>query len=477
MRARVFQLSQLPHTLLCLLHVSFAFAQIQQALSLNSVASFSSSTIPSSALFGLPSSPQLTVSVAICSSQASSARFFLTNTTSGVIPGPGGGTDVFEIPINHGYGQWFGSASGGGLLSVQDLQQGSFQVTVSDTGTTYDILDRLPVFGDATANQAIIFSPAFYPASTEQPTYPNYTLPPANLSISDNPPAIPTFNLVIGPTSSQLSSFPQTACALLNTSSTGSIISNGLWLRDIDGWRSQWLVDGFSPSTNYTAYVIQDQVKVSGPIYFATKSAGFPCPLVHSLPYCPSTAYAVPLPPPQAPALSYDASSLPSTISTPLFQYMTNFTTMLLTFACGRDLYSPLQTCADCQREYRSWLCAVSFPRCSEPAGTSTPPPPGSKPQAPFSALRPQPSGSNPRNQFFPNVSYTYTSLLPCLETCNAVDRACPYFLGIKCPVPQFNADASYGVGLVDSGEAGVTGQGITGVAQDRWGNVWCNAG
>ncbi|KIJ19438.1 hypothetical protein PAXINDRAFT_42878, partial [Paxillus involutus ATCC 200175] len=213
-------------------------------------------------------------------------------------------------------------------------------------GTAYDILDRLPVFGDATANQAIIFSPAFYPASTEQPTYPNYTLPPANLSIPDNPPSVPTFNLVIGLTSSQLSSLPQTACALLNTSSTGSIISNGLWLRDIDGWRSQWLVDGFSPSTNYTAYVIQDQLKVSGPIYFATKSAGFPCSLVHSLPYCPSTAYAVPLPPPQAPALSYDASSLPSTISIPLLQYMTNFTTMLLTFACGRDLYSPLQTCA-----------------------------------------------------------------------------------------------------------------------------------
>ncbi|KAF8840262.1 hypothetical protein BDN67DRAFT_968749 [Paxillus ammoniavirescens] len=477
MRARVFQLSQLPHTLLCLLHASLAFAQTQQALSLNSVTSFSSSTIPSSALFGLPTSSQLTVSVAICSSQASSTRFFVTNSTSDVVPGPGGGTDVFEISLNNGYGQWLGSAPSGGFLSVQDLQQGSFQVSVSDNGTAYDILDRLPVFGDATANQAIIFSPPFYPASTEQPTYPNYTLPPANLSIPDNPPSVPTFDLVIGPTSSQLSSLPQTACALLNPSSTGSIISNSLWLRDVDGWRSQWLVDGFSPSTNYTAYVIQDQLKVSGPIYFATKSAGFPCPLVHSLPYCPSTAYAVPLPPPQAPALSYDASSLPSTISTPLLQYMTNFTTMLLTFACGRDLYSPLQTCADCQREYRSWLCAVSFPRCSEPAGTTTPPPPGTKPQAPFSALRPQPSGSTSRNQFFPNVSYAYTSLLPCLETCNAVDRACPYFLGIKCPVPQFNADASYGVGLVDSGEAGVTGQGMTGVAQDRWGNVWCNAG
>ncbi|KAF9236792.1 stretch-activated cation channel Mid1 [Melanogaster broomeanus] len=473
MRVRVFQLCHLSETLLCLLHVSLALAQAQQALPLNSVTSFSSSTSPS--LFGLPSSSQLTVSVAICSSQALSARFFLTNSTSGINPGPGGGSDVFEIPLNTGYGQWSGSAPVGGLMSVQDLQ-GSFEVSVSDDGTTYGILDQLPQLGDTTANQAILFSHAFYPPTIEQPSYPNYTLPPANLSTPDGPPSTPTFNLVIGPTSSQLSSLPQTACTLLNTSSTGSIISNDLWLRDNDGWRSQWLVDGLSPSTNYTAYVIQDQLKVSGPIYFATKSAGFPCPLVHSLPYCPSTAYAVPLPQPPTPALAYDATSLPSTISTPLLQYMTNFTTMLLTFACGRDLYSPLQTCADCQRQYRSWLCTVSFPRCSEPAPTSTTSSPGNNVQSPFSALQPQASGSTPRNPFFPKPSYAYTSLLPCLETCNAVDRACPYSLGIKCPIPQFNADASYGVGFIDNGEVGVTGQGSTGVAQDTWGNVWCNA-
>ncbi|KAI6029862.1 stretch-activated cation channel Mid1 [Pisolithus microcarpus] len=87
---------------------------------------------------------------------------------------------------------------------------------------------------------------------------------------------------------------------------------------------------------------------------------------------------------------------------------MTNFMTMLLTFGCGRDLYSPLRTRSDCQREYRSWLCSVSFPRCSEPSS-------GSNVQAPFSALRPQPSGVSPRNPVFPVVNYTYDSLLPCM--------------------------------------------------------------
>ncbi|KAI6097160.1 stretch-activated Ca2+-permeable channel component-domain-containing protein [Pisolithus sp. B1] len=192
----------------------------------------------------------------------------------------------------------------------------------------------------------------------------------------------------------------------------------------------------------------------------------FQCPIVHSLPYCPSTVYAVPLPPPQRPALAYDPTSLPTNISDPLLQYMTNFTTMLLTFGCGRDLYSPLQTCSDYQCEYRSWLCGVSFPRCSKPSPMSSESSSGSNAQAPFSALQPQPSGVSPRNPFFPVVNYTYTSLLPCLEVCHADDRACPYFLGISCP---------YGVGLINSGGPGVVGQGTTEVAQDRWCNAWCN--
>lgn len=135
------------------------------------------------------------------------------------------------------------------------------------------MLDQVPLLGDTTANQAVLFSHVFLPIPIEQPSFPNYTLLPANLSAPDIPSPLPNFTLVIAPTSAQLSSLPRTACALLNTSSsTGSIVSNDPWLRSSEGWRSQWLVAGLSPSTNYTAYVIQDALKVSGPIYFTTKS-------------------------------------------------------------------------------------------------------------------------------------------------------------------------------------------------------------
>lgn len=132
-------------------------------------------------------------------------------------------------------------------------------------------------------------------------------------------------------------------------------------------------------------------------------------------------------------------------------------------------------------------------------------------------------NGTTPsRNPNFPPFSSesqsntTYTQLLPCLEICNALERACPPFLALACPVPQFDASRSYGVGYVDgdsptssdadsnsdsnqndgasskdsgsgmtlrsdgmgsdgNGGTWAPGGGVTGVSQDRYGNVWCN--
>jgi calcium channel MID1 len=209
---------------------------------------------------------------------------------------------------------------------------------------------------------------------------------------------------------------------------------------------------------------------------------------VHALPYCPTTAYAVPLPAPPGDAPAYDASNLPTSLATPLLGYLANFTTSLLTTACGRDAYSPLQSCADCQAAYRRWLCAVSFPRCSEfPSSTpqqqpgqdgqgqgqdqqqgtfSVPPPP---------ALLAQPSGMPQRNAAMGNSSANWTALLPCIETCYATDRACPVWLGFRCPRTKTTANESYGLGFIDSQDGEEPGGGVPGAPQDRWGNVFCN--
>jgi len=58
--------------------------------------------------------------------------------------------------------------------------------------------------------------------------------------------------------------------------------------------------------------------------------ASFSCQLVHVLPYFPITAYSVLLP-----TLPSNASNIPDNLTTPLLTYLANFTTSLLTVACG----------------------------------------------------------------------------------------------------------------------------------------------
>ncbi|KAG6815403.1 hypothetical protein H0H87_002205 [Tephrocybe sp. NHM501043] len=496
----------LPQTLLCLLYATLVSAQARKTLSLNSNTAFSSSDTPNPPVFDLPTADNFTISVALCSSTNSIPRFFVTNSSSPGIPGSTGGTDVFEIQITNGLGNWTGTFANGGVLAIEDVGKASFELGISDQldDPIHALLPDtdLPLLGDTTSNQALIFSPSFLNVELFVPSWPNYTLPPANLSQPTLPSSSPNYTLVISPTSSSrpLASLPQTGCMLATQKSTGTVINQGLWLRDSNGWRSQWLVEALTPATNYTAYVIQDSTKVGGPMYFTTKSASFSCPLVFGLPYCPGVAYTVPLPQPPATSRSrvYTAANVPEQITTPLISYLTNFTITLSSFACGRDMYSPIVTCADCSRAYRKWLCSITFTRCGEssPAnpnsftttvsdpwatGVSAAQPKDTKdpsaPQKVFSALVPQSTDiSKARSPTLPAMGSPYYMLLPCIETCNVVDRMCPGLVGFTCPTSQFNAAASYGVGYVDSAD-GDEGQGATGASQDRWGNIWCNGG
>lgn len=114
----------------------------------------------------------------------------------------------------------------------------------------------------------------------------------------------------------------------------------------------------------------------------------------------------------------------------------------------------------------------VSFPRCGEARGDEA----LLGRDASLTTALASPTGK-PRNPNFPQVDGGFVELLPCLETCQATDRACPYHVGFRCPLKEFNADKSYGVGFIDRGDEGVEGKGRTGVSQDAYGNVWCNLG
>ena len=339
----------LPFAFICLLQASLgALAQqIPRQLSLNQVVSINKTSLPNPPVFILPpSSNDISVSVALCSSSGpSSPRSILSNDTSltQLSPSDVGQPNVFELSLGEdGFGNWTGLAPQGGFLAISGAGQMPFEVGVSDqgmflglasimccetvafeglVGTSPNIrslnhqlsvakdplsmtlrsalpadihifvlgpihttLDEFPLLGDTTSNQVLLFSPPFSPPSRDRPTYPNYSLPSANLSFPTGPSSPLNYTLYFTTTSSSsLTSHPRTGCALralrgptyFNEDATAS---DGLWLKDEQGWRWQWLIGGLSPTTNYTAFAILEGTKVSQPINFVTKSGRSPTP-------------------------------------------------------------------------------------------------------------------------------------------------------------------------------------------------------
>lgn len=125
----------------------------QQALSLDtplliSAGNFSNSTT-TPLLFSLPSSSQLTVSVALCATPSSNApTIFVSNSSnSQVIPGPNGGSDVFEItPSGLGLGNLTVDTGGStGLLAVYGgTASDSLEIGVSQGGMTTNLPSSSP---------------------------------------------------------------------------------------------------------------------------------------------------------------------------------------------------------------------------------------------------------------------------------------------------------------------------------------------
>ena len=203
-------------------------------------------------------------------------------------------------------------------------------------------------------------------------------------------------------------------------------------------------------------------------------TASFPCQLVLPNALCPSLAYAAPLPLNTTNSINYPITSLPTNITSLITASLQAFTTSLLTTACGRDLYSHVSSCADCQTSYRDWLCRTVVPQCASSISSSREPMPPSPLN--FDSPAAQTFLRTPRTPRNPATipEYAYDELLPCLSVCNAVDRSCPVFLGFRCPIRVISARASYAyVGDdVDHGD-GSTGLGVP--AADRWGNRWCS--
>ncbi|KAK4683913.1 calcium channel MID1, partial [Tremellales sp. Uapishka_1] len=394
--------------------------------------------------------------------------------------------NVWSIEWDLGFGNW--TYSGGedvgvliglgmdnsGVVSAVDVEGDVvMQIGVSAEAPLHTLSTALPFLGDTTADTALLFSSLLSSDQIPQPSYPNYTLPSAQVAFSaGSPPTLSSLSIYVVPTSSSpsQSGLDNSMCAVTTTStSTGSLGADSLlnevgprWMRvdGEEGWRWTWAITGLLPQGNYTAWVVNGG-DLSGPIWFSTKEESFPCQLLLPTDICPAIGYAVPLAP------NATAGAPLQSIPTDLVQILTAnleaFSTSLLSQACGRDYYSHVATCLDCHSAYRDWLCRILLPRCASSLSAN------------FTIPRNATNSRNPGLNL--TLAYDYDELLPCEAVCNKVDKSCPVNLGFRCPIRGVNAEKSYAFMGNDADVGDGSGLGGSGdpSAYDRWGNRWCN--
>lgn len=199
---------------------------------------------------------------------------------------------------------------------------------------------------------------------------------------------------------------------------------------------------------------------------FTTKRDGN-CAVIYNLSFCSTVAYAVPANPNTYPNLA-NLTALYDNNASALYA---NFSYSLQQIACNTTAtaqYSLVKTCDDCATAYKTWLCAVTIPRCADyspaPIEQETPSAydflmPRNVAQDPFpgsgvakvtnhTLLDWLATNSSRNNATIAGMIQPgpYRELLPCEDLCFDLVRSCPAALGFGCPTRGKGLEAGYGV-------------------------------
>lgn len=217
----------------------------------------------------------------------------------------------------------------------------------------------------------------------------------------------------------------------------------------------QFMVSNLTQDTLYSAYMVESKGAVSSmttPVVLSTKIDAN-CRIIYDLPFCDQVAYSVPTNPGTfATANMWDIANQYDAQAKEKFG---PFDTALSQFNCETTQYSLVRNCTDCYRDYKTWLCSVSIPRCTDSSasadlsqGTDD------VPTAP--ALR-DISANASRNPWVDETMKPgeWTELLPCIDLCYHVVQSCPPFLQFFCPTADL---ATVQYGYWQSGSAAVNG-------------------
>ncbi|CBF77904.1 hypothetical protein AN8842.2 [Aspergillus nidulans FGSC A4] len=179
---------------------------------------------------------------------------------------------------------------------------------------------------------------------------------------------------------------------------------------------------------------------------FSTKSDGN-CDVIYDLDFCSDVAHSVPSNP------SMNMSEVRAKYDNYAANLYRNFNFSLQQIQCNTSnetIYSMAVSCDDCAAAYKSWLCAVTIPRCDDYSSTSNrtavmvrnaaqPFPNGT--EITNQTLRDSPITNRPRNSGLIDTEINpgpYKEVLPNVSFCHNLVRSCPMSLGFSCPSGKY---------------------------------------
>lgn len=199
--------------------------------------------------------------------------------------------------------------------------------------------------------------------------------------------------------------------------------------------KGQYLVRELNRSQYYVAYLGIPPIDgviggtVFEGIYLKTKSSSS-CQIVYNMSFCSEMAFAVP-----GNASAFSMKALATFYDSLAQERYGNFSKILQQENCDAPLdqrFSVFRNCTDCDLAYRSWLCAITIPRCTDISDPGT-------------HLRTVLPGTS-RNPMINEYIHPgpYKEILPCSYLCHNLMRDCPSSLGFQCPEGD-NLKQSYG--------------------------------
>ncbi|KKK18096.1 hypothetical protein AOCH_006958 [Aspergillus ochraceoroseus] len=393
-------------------------------------------------------------------------------------PGPGkDSSEQTKFPTDEGYMGGTVSADANVYIGVAAPDSSSYsgyysyQMAASTDAYFHAVNDDSAMlsFVDAGANAALL--------TTVSPADEGLTT--AQLKLWQNHTAVYTL-FVNNVNYTALSGMRRSYCALDQHSQVGKTnnVEASMTNRTTEdhGLQEQFYITGLNRSSTYTGImamtgnstssgngIIGGGGKVWKPKNFTTK-ADANCAVIFDLDFCSDVAYAVPSNPSKS--LS-DLRQIYDDYAKSLYQ---NFSYSLQQIQCNTSnetIFSMAVNCNDCAAAYKSWLCAVTIPQCTDLSTYNA-----SSSSSLFSSADGQSStttsntnspnllirnagqrflnGSSITNQTLLNNQATNTSrnalitteiqpgpyveILPSVDYCHNLVKACPMTLGFQCP-------------------------------------------